>query len=214
MAATAAKAGAKVRYIGRRSRCFGRPLWEILLNLKDLGVGRLVIRSKYDRYPEPTYYKILSAEPHVFEYPNNMKGKVIAEPTFRGRQLAPLDLGIVGHFDDFRLLHKHEEEEWKNKGPAYEREHVLPRYGTLPPVWLEILEREKGRELTDEERRMKMVYNHLSISTTYRIAEEGEKPSFDIGPGIDSIEPGHMSLYKDVVWTRQPKDQEKEKGDS
>jgi len=205
MAASAAKAAAKVRYIGRRSRNFGRPLWEILLNLKDFGAGRLVIRSKYERYPEPTYYRILSAEPHVFEYPANMKGIVMVEPTFRGRTLAPFDLGSVAHFDDYRLLHKHEEQEYTDRGPAYlEPTQILPKFGTLPPVWQEVLKREKGRELTQDERQMKMLYR-LGETQLIRIAEEGETPSYEIPSGGQI--PRHMSLYEGVVWTRQQSDE-------
>lgn len=36
-----------------------------------------------------------------------------------------------------------------------------------------------------------------------RVAEEGEKPSFEAGPG--HFKPLHMSLYEGVSWTRQPK---------
>lgn len=65
----AAKAAAKIRYLGPRTRNFGRPLWEIVLNLKNFGAGRLVVRSADEIYKEPTYYRIVSAEPHQFEYP-------------------------------------------------------------------------------------------------------------------------------------------------
>ena len=68
-----------------------------------------------------------------------MKGIVIAEPTFRGRVLSPIDIGGTAHLDDYRLLHKHEEEEYKNKGPKYlEPTKILPRDAILPPVWLVI----------------------------------------------------------------------------
>jgi hypothetical protein len=47
-----------------------------------------------------------------------------------------MDIGSAAGFDDFRLLHKHEEEEYKNRGPKYlEPTKILPKYGTLPPVW-------------------------------------------------------------------------------
>ena len=56
-------------YVGRPTKYFGRPLWEILLNLKDFGKGRIVTRSTFKRYPEVTYFRIVDVQPTVIEYP-------------------------------------------------------------------------------------------------------------------------------------------------
>lgn len=48
-----------IKLIGRTTDFKGKPLWEILGNLKNFGVGRLVIRNRFQRYPEPCYMKIL-----------------------------------------------------------------------------------------------------------------------------------------------------------
>lgn len=48
-----------IKLIGKATTYVGKPLWEILGNLKDHGVGRIVIRSLFQRYSEPTYMKIL-----------------------------------------------------------------------------------------------------------------------------------------------------------
>lgn len=48
-----------IKYIGRTHSLKGKPLWEILGNLKNNGVGRMVIRSTQQRYPEASYMKIL-----------------------------------------------------------------------------------------------------------------------------------------------------------
>lgn len=51
------------KYIGRTTLFKGKTLWEILGNLKDFGVGRYVVRNTfYQRYPEPSYFKILKVE--------------------------------------------------------------------------------------------------------------------------------------------------------
>lgn len=63
-----------IKYIGRTHYLKGKPLWEILGNLKNHGVGRLVIRGTQQRYPEISYMKILkvaglpdvSKHPHVY----------------------------------------------------------------------------------------------------------------------------------------------------
>lgn len=47
-----------IKYIGKTTDFRGKPLWEILGNLKNLGVGRVVVRSMLERYNEPCYYRI------------------------------------------------------------------------------------------------------------------------------------------------------------
>lgn len=55
-----------IKYIGRTTNFKGKSLWEILGNLKDFGVGRIVVRSVFERYPQPTFNKIMKVEalPH------------------------------------------------------------------------------------------------------------------------------------------------------
>lgn len=51
------------KYIGRTTDFKGKTLWEIVGNLKNFGVGRYVTRNMFaERYPEPTYMKILKVE--------------------------------------------------------------------------------------------------------------------------------------------------------
>lgn len=52
-----------VKYIGRKTDFKGNTLWEIVGDLKDYGVGRLVIRNMFQRYPEPCYLRILKVQP-------------------------------------------------------------------------------------------------------------------------------------------------------
>lgn len=52
-----------IKLIGRPTDFKGKTLWEILGNLKNFGVGRLVIRNRFQRYPEPCYMKILKVAP-------------------------------------------------------------------------------------------------------------------------------------------------------
>lgn len=56
-------------YVGKYTLFQGRPLWEIVMNLKDFGVGRLVGRNIYRRYPEATYFRVLQVNPLKLEYP-------------------------------------------------------------------------------------------------------------------------------------------------
>ncbi|KAK9696195.1 Mitochondrial 28S ribosomal protein S34 [Popillia japonica] len=51
------------KYIGRTHSFKGKTLWEIVGSLKNFGVGRLVVRNTLtERYPEPSYYRILKVE--------------------------------------------------------------------------------------------------------------------------------------------------------
>lgn len=51
-----------VKYIGRTTDFKGKTLWEIVGDLKDFGVGRLVVRNMFQRYPEPCYMRILKVD--------------------------------------------------------------------------------------------------------------------------------------------------------
>lgn len=50
------------KYIGKTTSFRGKSLWEILGNLKNFGVGRIVVRSKLERYSEPSYWKVLKVQ--------------------------------------------------------------------------------------------------------------------------------------------------------
>ena len=54
-------------YVGKRNFFLGKTLWEIVGNLRNFGVGRMLIRSKFERYPEVTYYRIVKANPLMDE---------------------------------------------------------------------------------------------------------------------------------------------------
>lgn len=50
------------KYIGKTTDFRGKTLWEICGNLKNFGIGRIVVRSRFERYPEPCYLKILKVQ--------------------------------------------------------------------------------------------------------------------------------------------------------
>jgi hypothetical protein len=51
-----------IKYVGRTTDFKGKTLWEIVGNLKNFGVGRIVVRNIFERYPEPSYLKICKVE--------------------------------------------------------------------------------------------------------------------------------------------------------
>lgn len=58
-------------FVGKRNFYLGKTVWEILGNLKNFGIGRMLVRSKFERYPEVSYVKILRVEPLMDEVNHN-----------------------------------------------------------------------------------------------------------------------------------------------
>lgn len=52
----------KIVYVGKPSSMYGKTVWEIVGNLKNYGVGRLITRSEHLRYSEPCFEKIVHVE--------------------------------------------------------------------------------------------------------------------------------------------------------
>lgn len=77
-----------LKYVGKSSKFAGKTLWEILGNLKDFGVGRIIVRNSYlQRFKEPCYLKILEVttrphweEPNMKKYrpPNDLRDKDVS----------------------------------------------------------------------------------------------------------------------------------------
>lgn len=77
-----------LKYVGKKSDCVGKTLWEILGNLKDFGVGRIIVRNlQASRYSEPCYLRVLevNAQPNevppkikVFRPPNDLRDKDVS----------------------------------------------------------------------------------------------------------------------------------------
>lgn len=93
-----------LKYVGKKTTCVGKTLWEILGNLKDFGVGRIIVRNTYaNKYKEPCYMKILEVtarpnweEPKLKKYrpPNDLRDKVVS-------------VSLVFHFIPFHFTSKH-----------------------------------------------------------------------------------------------------------
>lgn len=77
-----------IKYVGKQSELVGKTLWEIVGNLKDFGVGRIIVRNSYaNRYAEPCFMRIreVKAEPNevppkiqMFRWPNDFRDKDVS----------------------------------------------------------------------------------------------------------------------------------------
>lgn len=188
-----------IKYIGRTHYLKGKPLWEILGNLKNYGVGRLVIRGTQQRYPEISYMKILKVAglPDVSKHPHDpRKVIVLVERVFRG-QKSPILVQMDGrtYKPDFMLVPKDQEAKYINATETPQL-RIMPRTTNFPPLLKEILiqeAQEQGKDVSDI--KLELIYSPLGIKS-YRIAEEGEAPTTEIKVGLG--QPASPSLYENI----------------
>ncbi|XP_027231581.1 uncharacterized protein mRpS34 [Penaeus vannamei] len=184
--------------VGRTHSFLGKRLWEILCSLQDFGVGRMVVRSRLERYPEVSYFRIVSAEPqmdqgrpHMDE--DNMRGKVLAEQIFRGKNMGIVNLSKTSYKTDFRLIHKHEEAKYLQKAeesiPCDVK--IFPQTMEMPPLLKMFAERE-GHSATT----LKVNMNASKYNNS-RIAKDGETPNVNLSIGLGS--PASPELYEGVL---------------
>ncbi|XP_029672324.1 28S ribosomal protein S34, mitochondrial [Formica exsecta] len=179
-----------IKLIGRTTDFKGKPLWEILGNLKNFGVGRLVIRNRFQRYPEPCYMKILkvAAMPLPDALHIDRKVMVLVERVFRGhKNPKPVQLDTATYKADYILIPKDQEHLYLENAKVPEKK-ILPRTTDLPPLLSQIIMRQmkaKGDKVS-EEPKLPLKYNFDGGSVkNYRLAEEGESPTVKLNFNVD-----------------------------
>ncbi|KAF2899738.1 hypothetical protein ILUMI_06435 [Ignelater luminosus] len=191
-----------IKYIGRTLDYQGKTLWEIVGNLKNFGVGRIVVRSSFERYPEPSYMKIVKVEtlpnPEISTPDDVRKVRVFVEKIFRGRKHPALvKIERVSYKADYRLIPKDKEAEYcRSDAPAMQMK-ILPKTMSFPPLLKELIIREmkaSGKEVT-EEPQLQIVYRQTRESY-YRVTEEGETPNAEVYSGFGKTK--SPSLYKNI----------------
>ncbi|XP_015122745.1 uncharacterized protein LOC107045123 [Diachasma alloeum] len=192
-----------VKLIGRTTDFSGKSLWELVGNLKNHGKGRIVVRQRFQRYPEPSFIKIIKVgalPPEVLTSPKYATETIrrcmaLAETTFRGKKDVIKQIDHATYKTDFRLVPKDEEHKYLNW--VDRPEVILPRTMELPPLLCEIMVRNlkaKGQEV-DKPPEMEIKYNLGGIKV-YRIAKEGETPT--TVPKISLGKPASPGLYANV----------------
>ncbi|CAL1683088.1 unnamed protein product [Lasius platythorax] len=179
-----------IKLIGRTTDFKGKPLWEILGNLKNFGVGRLVIRNRFQRYPEPCYMKILkvAALPMPDKPYTDRKVMVLVERVFRGhKNPKPVQLDAATYKADYMLIPKDQEHLYLENAKLPEK-RILPRTTDLPPLLSQIIMRQmkaKG-DTVSEEPKLVLKYNFDGGNVkNYRLAEEGESPTVKLNFSLD-----------------------------
>ena len=185
----------KTIYVGRKGNFHGKRVWEILANLKNFGIGRMITRSILSKYPEPSYHIIKRVEPRMDE--QLAFGTVYCETVFRGKRFPGIRTITDGYAPDFRLIPKDEEQEFLKGFKVTDLgdvKKVLPKYYSVPPLMRQFLIRhkqEKG-ETVDHNQDFLIPFKYVAdedVGTEkeelfwleYRIAAEGETPDLKIG---------------------------------
>ncbi|KAK5642213.1 hypothetical protein RI129_008380 [Pyrocoelia pectoralis] len=188
-----------IKYIGKSIDFKGKTLWEILGNLKNFGVGRIIARNMFERYPEPSYIKIMKVEtvpnPETNTPDDMRKVRVWCENTFRGRKFPELyEVFATSYKADYKLIPKYEEAEYCKCDNPRVHNKVLPKTTSFPPLLRELIMRDmKARGEVVEEPQLKIIYN-VSQQSHYRAAENDESPT----------EPLQKGFGKAVTSTLQP----------
>ncbi|XP_072760895.1 small ribosomal subunit protein mS34 [Anoplolepis gracilipes] len=179
-----------IKLIGRTTDFKGKPLWEILGNLKNFGVGRLVVRNRFQRYPEACYMKILkvAAMPLPDEPYTDRKIMVLVEKVFRGyKNPKPVQLDSATYKADYILIPKDQEHLYLENTRLPEKK-ILPRTTDLPPLLSQIIisqMKAKGNNVS-EKTKLPLKYNFVGGSEkNYRLAEEGESPTVKLNFSLD-----------------------------
>ena len=82
------------KYFGKPAIYQGKPLFHILSNLKNFGVGRIIARSSFEAEPthndKPSFYRILWAQPLMDD--KSLEGRVVAERVRHGDVVSCLEI--------------------------------------------------------------------------------------------------------------------------
>ncbi|XP_053606487.1 uncharacterized protein mRpS34 isoform X2 [Plodia interpunctella] len=147
-----------IKYVGRTTDFKGKTLWEIVGSLKNLGIGRIIVRSVFERYPEPSFMKIVKVETCPDE--ERRRVRVWVEKTFRGHKLPNLtEIYRTSYKTDYKLIPKNEEAKLfaKIKNEHYFPDVVLPREIEMPPLMKTFI-------VQDHEKKGLEDFNYLKLS--------------------------------------------------
>ncbi|CAB3402360.1 unnamed protein product [Caenorhabditis bovis] len=139
-----------IRFVGNHDiAAEGKFLWEILAQLRNFGVGRMVTKNEWGRkWPnQPSYLKIVKAEPAMDRW--LFEGKLYAEWVFRGRNLGVYEFSKDLNRSDFQLIHKHQEEAYKKCAEPM-KEIVFPDSFPLPPLQVHLAQKNAAKNGLDE----------------------------------------------------------------
>lgn len=166
-----------IHYYGKKTKFVGKTLFEILSNLRDFGLNRMLIKQEETLlHPgKPSYYIVRKVEPVMDD--KLQEGCIYAEHILKGARIP----GLVFVDDeswhtDWQLVPKHEEIKYRVENPPiFEPLKMNKSLLEVPPLMDAFLKRHlknKGQPVPEE---------RIKIPLDYRV------PSIDYG--IDVSQP-------------------------
>lgn len=199
----------RLSYIGNYNvLAEGKVLFEILAQLRNFGIGRIVTKNEWlRRWPaQPSYLKIRKVEPKMDRWLS--RGKVLAEWVYRGKPLGVYAFEKEVDHSDWRLIHKHDEDQFcRCEQPFVERR--LPSHVPLSPLE-RFLWQEKQRKQGNESQEPPMLPLVPVVDEEHQILKQYTKFCSELNPkatgSIYDIDP---EIYSDLYGEDLPMKVEK-----
>ncbi|XP_029634107.1 28S ribosomal protein S34, mitochondrial [Octopus sinensis] len=155
----------------------GKTLFSLLTNLKNNGVGRVVVRHSFlNRYPEKSYYRLTEVQPNFCDS-QRRTGIAKGIKVFRGKEY-PHPCGINAcHKADWRLIPKEEEEEFCKLTATDVREtRTVPLTMEFPPLLKAMILAKKAEngEPLPEDLRLKLTVSKGQFSA--EVSQQDKHP--------------------------------------
>lgn len=123
----------------------GKCLFDILNQLPNFGVGRIVTRTRWQhlRPDTPSYFRITRVKVNC-ESPNLAQGEAWGEPTMLGYSRDGMEVKIGAWWKrEWKLIRKSEEDEFCAYTPKETDFHAVPNHAPMPPLLAAIIKEEK-----------------------------------------------------------------------
>lgn len=127
-----------IHYYGKKTNFVGKTLFEILANLRNFGINRMLIKQEelLQNPNQKCYYIVKKVEP-VMD-PELKEGAIYAERVFRGAKVPKLVfVDDESWHSDWQLVPIHEEHLHRVEGEKL-LEHGHPSTYTVLPRWMEV----------------------------------------------------------------------------
>lgn len=219
-----------VHYYGKKTNFVGKTLFEILANLRNFGLNRMLIKHEelLNNPGQRCYYIVRKVEPIMDE--KLQEGAIYAERVYKGAKVPELVfVDDESWHTDWRLIPRHEEHLYLlNKDKLIEHGHestitVLPRWMEVPPLMDVFLRRHyKARKgvtvapvkLDTTLVNIRMHYEFARINkphNLHRIAEEGEDSPLNVNRPMKSLLKDQFKPTREQLAQILNDDQETEK---
>ncbi|EDW17390.1 uncharacterized protein LOC6586649 [Drosophila mojavensis] len=183
-----------IQYIGRTTDFRGNTLWEIVGNLPDWGIGRMVIRNMFQRYPEPCYMRILKVQAVDEQADSERKVRVTVQKTWRGvTQPKPVEIYSTSYKADYELVPVDQEHKYLENKKKVDSV-VLPTKIELPPLLREYIKDETG-----DPNPMINVHFKKTHNKQARLAKDGEQPTLQLSMDMGKPSTVGAKLYDGLL---------------